>query len=567
MNKINPISTEFAAPISAAELSLLHLDPEVGAGNFAFKALAVSRDPNQRVLRLSQPQALAKGLRLDALSLGDLTGYAEQWAQWYWKKGIRSHDVVGVYAQDGLHQILHFCALTLIGAVPAITNGAMPSAVATAHFRHLRVMGIVCSAEQKAALDADFCAELPFCTEIESTPLPKKSEPFTRFRHSLMDPVMITHSSGTTGRPKPVTLAHGQWFHGIRDNLSRQGGRTGERRLLSLPASHNSSIAFIIHAILDGSQVLIAPDQSGDYAADAIEWFSPQIVAAFPVTYVTLALKHADNRDFSSVKYWVNSGDAAHEKHIRRLVAQGHSIRDGKIVPGSTFVDGLGSSEMGHISFPIQHTLQSQNYGRCIGRPHRWVDARVFDEEGAVLPDGKVGRLGLKTPSITPGYWNDSELTARSKIDGYFLTGDLAYRDRQGRFFHVDRTSDVIATANGPCHSLLSEEFLMTLDDSVDDCIVSAVPAENGLQTPVAIVWSERDAQITADPLLDNFNEALKDRDMPQMHAVAVVAPETIPRGITGKVLKRELLAALAEVADDPAAADWIIDYSATSGF
>lgn len=563
MNKIDPLRTQHAVPITAAELGLLHLDPALGAGNFAFKALAVSRDPDQPILHLAEPQVLAKGLRVTALSLRALTDHAEHWAQWYHRKGIRAQDVVGVYARDGLHQIVQFCALTRLGAVPAITNGAMPGEVATLHFRHLRVRGLVCTAEQQAALDPAYCSELAFCADLEQTALPRRAEPVRPFRHSAQDPVMITHSSGTTGRPKPVALAHGQWFHGIRDTIARQGGRTGERRLLALPASHNSSIAFIIHAVLDGSQVLVTASQSGDTAADAIERFRPQVVAGFPVTHVALALHHAGRRDFSSVTTWVNSGDAAHEKHIRLLVAEGHSLREGESVPGSTFIDGLGSSEMGHISFPILHTATSRTFGRCIGRPQSWVEARIFDAEGEPAPDGQVGRLGLRTPSITPGYWNDSELTARSKIDGFFLTGDLAYRDAQGRFYHVDRTSDVIPTAEGPCYSLLSEELLMLQDASVDDCIVSALPGAGGLMRPVAIVWSERGDPPAAAPLLPLFNAVLAAKRMPRLAAVASVSAEAIPRGITGKVLKRRLLELLAQVAAAPQEADWIRDFAA----
>ncbi|KZL09102.1 Long-chain-fatty-acid--CoA ligase [Pseudovibrio axinellae] len=561
MNKFTPLSEEILSSISVMELKLLHLDPSVGAGNFAEKALAVSLNPDQPCLLQTEAESLAKGVQVEQLSLAELVDLSHRWASWYWKKGIRAHDVVAVYANDGLTQIVHFCALTLIGAVAAVTNGAMPGDVASAHFRHLRVRGIVTSAKQKAALDPALRNEVGFCIEIAKTAIPRKPEEFTRHRHDATDPVMITHSSGTTGRPKPVTLAHGQWFHGIRDNLARQGERTGERRLLSLPASHNSSIAFIIHAVLDGSQVLVAHTQSGDFAAEAIERFQPSTVAAFPITYVTLALRYAGSADFSSVRYWVNSGDAAHEKHIRRLVAHGTTPHDGGLVVGSTFVDGLGSSEMGHISFPVQHTKESSIYGRCIGRPHHWVDAQVFLEDGHRAKTNEVGRLGIKSPSITPGYWNDSDLTARSRIDGYFLTGDLVYRDEGGRFFHVDRTSDVIRTGEGPCYSLLSEELLMKLDEIVDDCILSSIDGKDGMSLPVAVVWSERAATMLADPLLETFNETLKDQNMPQLYAVAVVESAAIPRGITGKVLKRTLKENIAEAIKDQASASWLLDF------
>ena len=64
----------------------------------------------------------------------------------------------------------------------------------------------------------------------------------------------------------------------------------------------------------------------------------------------------------------------------------------------------------------------------------------------------------MRAPTITPGYWNDSLLTVRSRLAGYWLTGDLVYRDGNGELFHVDRVPDAIKTRSGMVYSLVVEE-------------------------------------------------------------------------------------------------------------
>ena len=80
--------------------------------------------------------------------------------------------------------------------------------------------------------------------------------------------------------------------------------------------------------------------------------------------------------------------------------------------------------------------MTTNNYNRCVGRPLDWVDAQILGENGEGLPPNVVGRLGVKAPSVTTGYWNNSLLTFRSRLSGYFLTGDLAYKDLWMNRFH-----------------------------------------------------------------------------------------------------------------------------------
>ena len=154
------------------------------------------------------------------------------------------------------------------------------------------------------------------------------------------------------------------------------------------------------------------------------------------------------------MQVWFNTGDAAHEAHIRALVPHGSHQTIGqdlqrRRVDGSVFVDGLGSSEAGYSVFHNRHTKDTSAYSRCVGKPISFAEAAVLAEDGTPLPPGRIGRLGLKSPTLTPGYWNDSLTWNRMRLGGYWLTGDLAHQDEEGNFYHLDRAPDAIRTRAG----------------------------------------------------------------------------------------------------------------------
>ena len=83
-------------------------------------------------------------------------------------------------------------------------------------------------------------------------------------------------------------------------------------------------------------------------------------------------------------------------------------------------------------------------------------------ETGEEVPDGEVGHCGLKSPTLALGYWNDSVNTFRTRLNGYYLTGDLLYRDAEGYYYHVDRASDAIDLGGGDwLYTAMSEERIL----------------------------------------------------------------------------------------------------------
>jgi acyl-coenzyme A synthetase/AMP-(fatty) acid ligase len=311
--------------------------------------------------------------------------------------------------------------------------------------------------------------------------------------------------------------------------------------LCALPAAHTAGILSINQALCNRAELVFLSSQRGDYVLDAIEKWKPTGVFGFAVTWSDMARHDLAQRDLDSVAIWFNTGDCAHEAHIRPLVAVGSRntvTREGVTrVRGSMFIDGIGSTEMGHSAFHITHRTDTERYNRCIGRPHVFADVAVLDDDGEPLPPGVVGHLGLKSPTVKLHYWNDSVTEYRTRQRGYYLTGDLVYYDEDGYYYHVDRAVDSVRLDGGQwLHTSLTEEKILATCPDVLDCTVVAV-RENGVVVTDVLLLLKAGADADADRR-DAVVAALGGHAAPTLRAVTAVRDEDIPTGATGKVRK-----------------------------
>jgi acyl-CoA synthetase (AMP-forming)/AMP-acid ligase II len=477
------------------------------------------------------------------LSLGLLHERVAARAAWLHRRGVRPRDPVAVYVSTAADCFLSFLALGWLGAIPALMNPNIPGPVAAEYIRRLRGVGLLTDPQHLQMLNGeDIGVPILGITSETGTGDPTRAP--APYRHHADDPIAITHSSGTTRLPTAVVHSHSSLFAATRRiRLSGPRAQGTERILSALPAPHAAGIMTINHALCNRSELLFLSTQNdGRAVLDAIERWRPTGVFGFAVTWAELARHDLGARDLDSVSLWFNTGDCAHEAHIRRLVAVGHRLvvtRDGVVrVPGSSFVDGIGSTEMGHSAFYITHRSDTDHYGRCVGRPHVFADVALLDlETGQEVPVGQVGHFGLKSPTLAPGYWNDSVNTYRNRLAGYYLTGDLMYRDAEGYYYHMDRAVDAVRLADGSwLYTAMSEERILKECPEVRDCTIVAVTVDGQVVTDVLL-------QLTADadPAVDRTAEvraALEPHVAATVRHVTVTPEDEIVVGPTGKVRK-----------------------------
>ncbi|MBV9024093.1 MAG: acyl--CoA ligase [Streptomycetaceae bacterium] len=546
--------------ISRQERSRICTDTELGAGNVLHRLKAYERPLDEPVLWTDGTWQAPDGSYPEILTFRHLSEVVETYAGWYAAHGVGPRDPVAVHSSSSAENAVSYLALTSLGAIPSLVNGNLSPEIAR---EYVRRQGVVGAFTDTAHHDVFSESGLGFCvtaTEIrpEHRELLPKSYPY---RHHPTDPVIITHSSGTTGVPKGVPHTHQTLLYTPLHKLRFSTRADMERTLVALPGPHNAAIATLMECLLLRADIKLLSSQRGADVLDAIEEFRPTVVLGFAGTFAEMAAEDLAARDLSSVQVWFNTGDAAHEAHIRALVQHGNheefsrELRRLTRVEGSVFVDGLGSSELGHSVFHIQHTKDTSAYSRCIGKPMSFAEAAVLAEDGTPLPPGQIGRLGLKSPTLTPGYWNDSLTFHRMRLGGYWLPGDLAYRDEEGNFYHLDRATDAIRTRNGIVFSTRTEELLLRELPELADCTVVGLAQEgvradwdgDGEADAYALLQiahevagdGDNDGGSSDQTWTDQVNAILTGAGFPPVTRALQMKPDDVAKGATGKVLKR----------------------------
>jgi acyl-coenzyme A synthetase/AMP-(fatty) acid ligase len=533
-------------------------DSSLGAGNVIHRLKAYGRPLDEPVLWTDSTWLAPDGTYPVSLTLGQLHEVVEQYAGWYHAQGVRPRNPVAIHTYSSTEFAINFLALTSLGAIPSFVNGNLRPEIAREYVRRQGAVGGITDrahdkvlATDRAELGLNFCVTAADIGAEPVLPLPAGYP----YAHHNTDPIIISHSSGTTGMPKAVPHTHETLLYAQLHRLKLSVGSAMGRLLVALPGSHNAAISVMLFGFMLRSPVLLLSSQRGTDVLDAMETFQPTTVFAFAGTYGEMAVQDLASRDLGSVEAWYNTGDAAHEAHIRELIALGSHdtvTRDlqRKRVPGSIFTDGLGSSETGYSLFHNGHRPGQSSFERCVGKPMSFAEAAVLAEDGTPLPPGEPGRLGVRSPTLTPGYWNDSLTFHRLRLGGYWLTGDLAYRDEDNNFYHLDRAPDAVRTAGGIVFSTRTEELLLRELPDLDDCTVVAVAAEG-----VRADW-DGDGHADAYALLQvspaaegvegadwtaKVNEVLAARGFPTVAGALRMDASEVTKGATGKVLKREM--------------------------
>src|ERR1035437_7945914 len=544
--------------VSAGNLrAVLAADTEVGAGNVLLRLAEHGADMDMpRVTFDTEVDAIAAWT---PLSLRTLTEQVAARAEWFARHGIGRRDPVAVYVTSAADVVLNFLALTWLGAIPALMNGGMPAEIAAEYIRRLRAVGVIIDADHAGMAAHDLGA--PIIGDAAETGTGDPSGAPAHFRHHPSDPVAITHSSGTTRMPAAIVHSHHGLFAAVRAVRLTEPRQSGPvREMSAFPQAHTAGIIILNEALCNGYELLCLSRpggscaSSGEVIIDAIERWRPTAVFGFAVTWSELANFDLTTRDVSSVRVWSNTGGCAHEAHIRRLIAVGthHAYGQDGIVtlPGSRFNDTVGSTEMGYGGFRISHPPGRERYDRCAGKPFPFAEIILVDARtGQEVPTGEVGQVAMKSPTLALGYWNDSVATFGTRLNGYYLTGDLMYRDEDGYFYHVDRASDAVELGDGNwLYTALSEERILKRCPDVRDCTVLAARGDDGTRVTEVLLVLAADA----DPALDRdgeFRAALGEVAAAALRRIVTIPDDEIVVGPTGKVRKflmRERLLAAA---------------------
>jgi long-chain acyl-CoA synthetase len=158
---------------------------------------------------------------------------------------------------------------------------------------------------------------------------------------------------------------------------------------------------------------------------------------------------------------------------------------------------------------------------------------KIFDEDGKELPPGETGEIVVRGEGVTPGYYNLLEDTKEAFKDGWFLTGDIGYKDQDGYFFVTDRKKEIIIKGGFNISPREVEDALLSHPAVKEAAVIGRRMGER--EEIVAFVTTK--GEVSAKEILGHCKQSLSGFKVPD----DIRFMDVLPMSITGKVLKKEL--------------------------
>ncbi len=201
---------------------------------------------------------------------------------------------------------------------------------------------------------------------------------------------------------------------------------------------------------------------------------------------------------------------------------------------GAKVLEGYGLSETtGMGSF---NTRDRERKPGSIGVPVGGTEIKLVDDDDNEVPDGEPGEVVMRGPFVMKGYWNKEDATEEVMRGGWFHTGDIATKDEDGYFFIVDRKKDLIIRGGYNVYPRELEEVLYAHDQVLEAAVIGIAHDSLGEEVAAAVALKEN-SSVTPEELRDYMKEKVAAYKYPRK----VWLVEELPKGPTGKILKREI--------------------------
>ncbi len=472
----------------------------------------------------------------------EFVGAVNRTADMLRSRGIGKGDVVSLLLPSSAEYIIAYFACWNIGAIAGPINSLLKPA---------EIEWAISNSESKLLLVAsDWRESIPaYLNEKKGTPgfilfddVTNATNEFPRTLDAVEltpeDDAIIIYTSGTTGKPKGCLLTHCNLLANARQISEWLGFGTADRLLTLMPLFHMNAVTVTtMTALYCGGSTVVSPKFSASRFWDIIEKY--QITSFGSVaTMLSILLNASSERSslvtrHSSLRFAM-CGSAPVPAEVLKKFEETFGV---------LVVEGYGLSESTCRSTfnPPNENRRPGSCGLPIGN-----EMKVVDENDNEVDDGELGEIVLRGPNIFKGYFKNPEATEKAFAGGWFHTGDIGYRDADGFFYIADRKSDMIIRGGENIYPREIDDLLYThpavahaaVIGVPDDLYGEEVAAFIVLKTETRTAGSvPEEPRVTAQDIIDFCKQHLADFKCPKtVHFV-----DDIPKGPTGKLLKREL--------------------------
>ena len=525
-------------------------EEEVKKFNFAFDCVdaIADKDPDKTAMMWVNKDCVTD----HRFTFAEMKKYSNMTANYFESLGIKKGDKVMLVLKRHYQFWFSMLALHKIGAVAIPATNLLREHDFDYRFKAAGCKGIICTADGETADEAykaaskcetmdtfvmvNGCREgwHDFNKEFEAF-----SDVYERKEDSACgdDPMVMFFSSGTTGYPKMVlhsyryALGHfttAKYWHNVDPNgLHFTISDTGWGKAL--------------WGKLYGQWLCEAPTFTFDFdrfhANEILPMFAKYNITTFcapPTMFRFFVKEDLSKYDLSSLKYATVAGEALNPEVFNQFMK----------ATGIRLMEGFGQTE---TTLAIANLVGSSIRLGSMGKPNPLYDVHVLDENGKDCKPGETGEICVKTDNGTPNglfccYYMDEEKTKEAWHDGYYHTGDTAWRDEDGYIWYVGRIDDVIKSSGYRIGPFEIESVIMELP-YVLECAVTGTPDPQGVRGIVVkatIVLVPGKAEPTEE-LKKEIQEYVKEKTAPYKYPRVVEFVTELPKTISGKIRRTEI--------------------------
>jgi acyl-CoA synthetase (AMP-forming)/AMP-acid ligase II len=443
--------------------------------------------------------------------------------------GVGKGDVVSLLMPNSAEYIIAYFACFKLGALAGPVNSLLKSE---------EIEYVVGNSESKMLLaNSEFLPILEGTTVPEIVIFDDEAAATSDFAEILADvdltehdDAIIIYTSGTTGKPKGCLLTHGNLIANARQIAEWMGFGPEDRLLTVMPLFHMNAVSVTtMTALYAGGSSVVSPKFSASRFWNVISDYGITSFGSVATMLSMLLQKYPDGvpgeLDISRLRFAMCGSAPVPAEVMKRFEETFNCL----VIEGY----GLSESTCRSTFNPPSISRRPGSCGKPIGN-----EMAVFADDDNPVPDGELGEIVMRGPNICKAYYKNEAATEKAFRNGWFHTGDIGYRDPDGFFYIADRKSDMIIRGGENIYPREIDELLYK-HPAVAAAAVIGVPDELYGEEVAAFIVLKGGENVSEEDMIAFCKEHLADFKCPKkIHYVA-----DIPKGPTGKLLKRELAA------------------------
>jgi long-chain acyl-CoA synthetase len=439
--------------------------------------------------------------------------------------GIQKGDVVSLLLPNSAEYIIAYFACWQLGALAGPVNG---------HLKAQEIEYVVSNSESRLML-----VNSEFVGKLENIDIPRvvfddernATQGFKEKRTGEItdsDEAIIIYTSGTTGKPKGCLLTHGNVIANARQISQWLGFTEADRLLTIMPLFHMNAVSVTtMSALYAGASTVVSQKFSASRFWNIISDYQITSFGSVATMLSMLLSTYPDGvpagLKTNQLRFAMCGSAPVPAEVLRRFEKTFNCL----VIEGY----GLSESTCRSTFNPPDQRRRPGSCGLPIGN-----EMRVVDEDDRDVPEGELGEIVLRGENILKGYFKNEAATANAFRNGWFHTGDIGYRDADGFYFIVDRKSDMIIRGGENIYPREIDEVLYQ-HPQIAAAAVIGIPDELYGEEVAAVVVLKPEAKASEAEVIEFCKARLADYKCPK----TVRFVDDIPKGPTGKLLKREL--------------------------